>query len=174
MAMYIATLIGLTSLLFITGAANMPYGFASFLTGVLVLAVVAERRSIVESDQESSAAPEELTDRRRRVLIVGAGTVGRSLADALEAEGSYRVVGFVDDQLEDGGSPSRPVLGTRSTAMSIMQEYDIEEVFVAYAPTWQHRLAEHLLDERPGVRVTLVPSPVETLVRKDRVHSIGD
>src|SRR5688572_21063947 len=34
-----------------------------------------------------------------RALVVGAGTVGRALADSLEADGKYFVVGFIDDHM---------------------------------------------------------------------------
>ncbi|NDP40980.1 MAG: hypothetical protein GZ093_20040 [Rhodoferax sp.] len=50
----------------------------------------------------------------QRLLIVGAGGHGRSVAEAVLAAGMYEVVGFLDDAAAGPAQVgSYPVLGTR-------------------------------------------------------------
>ncbi|MBI3909882.1 MAG: sugar transferase [Armatimonadetes bacterium] len=109
-----------------------------------------------------------------RALIVGAGTVGQMLARSLEADGRYHVVGFVDDQLEGEDDGEWQVLGGKEQTFAVIQKYSIDEVFLAYAPTWQQRLAEDLTVYHPEVRVRVVPSAYEALMRLNNIENLGD
>jgi exopolysaccharide biosynthesis polyprenyl glycosylphosphotransferase len=66
------------------------------------------------------------------------------------------------------------VLGSREDTIHLVRTFQIDEVFVAYAPSWQQRLAQELAAEQPEVRVQIVPTAYEALMRVDRVSSIGD
>lgn len=111
--------------------------------------------------------------RKRRVLIVGAGEVGCLLAHNLEDAG-YEVVGFVDDELRcttEGWN----VLGERADIERIVDEYQVDEVIIAYAPTWQQRLAETLIrNGHRRVQVKMVPSIVEVVLNDPAVNRVGD
>jgi exopolysaccharide biosynthesis polyprenyl glycosylphosphotransferase len=111
---------------------------------------------------------------RRRALIIGAGTVGRTLAEKLDADPRYHVVGFIDDALYASEDTSWALLGPREDASAIVRQYDIDEVFVAYAPTWQQELTEELAQGGSPVHVRVVPSFYETMLRTDRMESLGD
>src|SRR5579862_4296150 len=48
--------------------------------------------------------------RRRRIVIVGAGVVGRTLAESLERSGRHEVLGFIDDNADLVTNSPWPVL----------------------------------------------------------------
>ena len=138
------------------------------LTGAVVLEQEKSRRA--HSDGM-------LKDARSRALIIGAGKVGKTLAANLEASGIYQVVGFVDDQLdpiEAEEIEKNLILGTRRDAGELVKRYAIDEVFVAYAPTWQQRLADQLAEESPHVAMRVVPTPYESMMRVGSVEHLGD
>jgi exopolysaccharide biosynthesis polyprenyl glycosylphosphotransferase len=143
--------------------------------GLLLAAVVFER-----AEREPAAEPESAPDPdlratgRRRALIVGAGKVGRTIATQIEANGHYEVVGFIDDDLQYVEQGHWPVLGGREATVHIVREYGIDEVVLAYAPTWQQRLAEELVTTQPDVQIRLVPSTYEALMQISAVQSLGD
>jgi sugar O-acyltransferase (sialic acid O-acetyltransferase NeuD family) len=67
----------------------------------------------------------------RRLLIVGAGGYGRSVAEAVDAAGDYAIAGFVDDaaaSLAQVGS--YPVLGTTADIKTYRAQADLAIVAV--------------------------------------------
>jgi exopolysaccharide biosynthesis polyprenyl glycosylphosphotransferase len=110
----------------------------------------------------------------QRVLIAGAGTVGRTLAAQLEADARYQVIGFVDDEIDPFGNKDWPILGPRAAAVDIIRKYQVDEVVVAYAPTWQQELVDDLLLDDLSVNVRVVPSHYETMLCSPRIESVGD
>jgi exopolysaccharide biosynthesis polyprenyl glycosylphosphotransferase len=119
--------------------------------------------------KETRTNPKEI-----RVLIVGAGTVGQDLARSLHDDGRYRVVGYADDDMETAALQEGIVLGRKDEVPKLVEDYVIDEVYVAYAPTWQQRMVEHLTTYHPGVQVHVVPSPYESLINTGTVQSMGD
>jgi Undecaprenyl-phosphate glucose phosphotransferase len=72
-------------------------------------------------------------DNVKRILVAGAGELGRTVAETLVAhrELGYRVVGFLDDApgpLEQGGLP---VLGSLGHAQAVVQAQQIDQIYVA-------------------------------------------
>jgi exopolysaccharide biosynthesis polyprenyl glycosylphosphotransferase len=125
---------------------------------------------------EGESRPERRV--RTRALVVGAGEVGRKLAESLEAEGRFEVIGFVDDAAQGmvaSVAGEWPVLGRRENAAAVVERYGVEEVFIAYAPTWQQQLAERLLVKQPvgtrEVAIQVVPSSYETMMRQGSLGS---
>lgn len=152
-------------------------GIAGFALGALMAAVVVERDAPAEFPVERSQPVTSVVDRpvpvASRALIVGAGTVGQALAASLESTGRCRVVGFVDDDPVLQDSPW-PVLGAREQTAELVRRHQVDEVILAYAPTWQQRLAEELMTTHPGLSVRVVPSPYEALMKTGSVESFGD
>lgn len=68
----------------------------------------------------------------RRILIVGAGVVGRRLADQIKAyQGlGYKVIGFVDDNLA-GREKDPPILGSIDQIKDLIQQNHIDHVVTA-------------------------------------------
>jgi exopolysaccharide biosynthesis polyprenyl glycosylphosphotransferase len=122
------------------------------------------------------SASKAVSSPRRRVLIVGAGSVGCALAEKLGNDPGYDVVGFVDDDTEplSQTSWSIPILGPNSAASKIVQEYSIDEVLVAYAPSWQQELMNDIARHGLAVEVRVVPSYYEAMMSSPQIGSIGD
>jgi exopolysaccharide biosynthesis polyprenyl glycosylphosphotransferase len=138
------------------------------------MSVLLERRPAVQTAEFEGVEETQLTGRRKRALIVGAGSVGSDLATHLESQGDYQVIGFVDDHYASADNGKWRVLGDRDSADRVIEEFGIEEVFVAYAPTWQQRLTERLAAHRPDIRLRVVPSPFEAMMQVRNVESCGD
>ncbi len=97
--------------------------------------------------------------RPQRVLIVGAGLVGRNLqAQLLEYAGlNLHFAGFLDDDPEKR-QQDRGILGTLSDAREVIQNFKIDNVVIALplrAYDRTNRLAEDLLDL--PIKVWIVP-----------------
>lgn len=139
-------------------------------------------RSPITMKHEPVAEPEASRNidylssvRLPRILIVGAGAVGHSLARSMESEGRCHVIGFVDDESEEVVSQEDwPILGKRAETSSLIARHEIDEVVLAYAPTWQQQLAEELAARHPNVFMRIVPSNYEALLRVQEVESYGD
>jgi exopolysaccharide biosynthesis polyprenyl glycosylphosphotransferase len=106
--------------------------------------------------------PDLWPGRKRRVLIVGAGSVGREVAQALHDYRWARLepVGFVDDapSSEPIGQPALPVLGSLSATAQIVHDQKIDEAIIALPLRAHERLMELVvaLQELP-VNIRLVP-----------------
>jgi exopolysaccharide biosynthesis polyprenyl glycosylphosphotransferase len=145
------------------------------IVGFVAAAVVLEREPLIRGvglSQPIDWTREEV--KPLRALIVGAGSVGRALAKSLEAQGRYEVVGFVDDQFELSPDDEWPLLGGRDATAALVKDFNIDEVFLAYVPTWQQRLVEDLTAHHPEVVVQVVPSPYEAMMQLGKVQSMGE
>jgi UDP-GlcNAc:undecaprenyl-phosphate GlcNAc-1-phosphate transferase len=112
-------------------------------------------------------------DERRRVIVVGAGSAGRGAARDLEAEGSTRVVAFLDDspRLRRRRVQGIPVLGGTGDAAAVLETTRAEEVVVTIpdAPAERLELVALACDAigvphsvvRP--RATVVPTPTRAI-----------
>ena len=175
---FVAVAVGAAA--WIPGAYRVPFILAlACLLGAIVMApIVLEREERQHRPRTAEADPEQSYAQSAavpiRCLIIGAGSVGRSLAQSLEAKGKYQVVGFVDDLADISDQEGLTMLGGRESTESLIQEHRIDEVFFAYAPTWQQRLAEDLLNSYPHVQVRVVPSSYEALMHVGSVESYGD
>ena len=129
------------------------------------------REKSVRSEKAAQILPQSA---RVRVLIVGAGDVGRTLAHNLEAGGKHEVIGFADDEEVSETVGKWRVLGKRSDTVELVQAFAADEVVVAYAPTWQQMLTNQLAIENPNVGVRVVPSVYESLLRVSNVENYGD
>jgi Undecaprenyl-phosphate glucose phosphotransferase len=68
----------------------------------------------------------------RRVLVAGAGELGRTVADTLvgHRELGYRVVGFLDDQRAEP-LLGLPVLGRLEDAVDVLRAQQVDQIYVA-------------------------------------------
>ncbi|MCC6446937.1 MAG: sugar transferase [Armatimonadetes bacterium] len=113
----------------------------------------------------------------RHVLIVGAGEAGRAIASELSHQSgpACQVVGFVDDNPSGLNLDGCQVLGGRDDIMNLIQHYHVEEVVIAYAPTWQQKLAETLVRKSQGqVNVKIMPSLYEAMIARPSFARISD
>lgn len=119
---------------------------------------------------------------RRRVLIIGGGTVALEAARMLRqhSESGLRLLGCVADteaseleNQEDPEMPSLPVLGKLNAAPQIIRQLEVDDVIVTMA--WQEReQTERLvrnLDRYP-VQIRMIPDYLE-LSSRTRVEDFG-
>lgn len=109
-----------------------------------------------------------------RAVIVGAGEIGRRLAVHLDRQGMYEIVGFVDDDARDTHVGKWRLLGGRDDTLDLISEHQIDEVIVAYAPTWQQQLLEDLAANHPNVSISLVPGTFEAMLSTRQVECYDD
>jgi exopolysaccharide biosynthesis polyprenyl glycosylphosphotransferase len=107
---------------------------------------------------------------KTRVLIVGAGELGRILGDDIRSYASlvYDVVGYVDDEPFVGKAD---VLGTPEDLPKLIEEHKVDEVLM----TWHRRRLVEILDEctQLGVRVRLIPAYHEVILGQLHILQIA-
>jgi exopolysaccharide biosynthesis polyprenyl glycosylphosphotransferase len=124
--------------------------------------------------------------RKRRVLIIGAGSIGREIAQALTEHRWTQLepIGFVDDQpasqtakadaTKTNASPVLPILGPLSTTASIVREHEIDEVVIALPLRAHEQLMELVvaLQELP-VNIRLVPDILDLVFIRASVEEFA-
>lgn len=113
----------------------------------------------------------------KRVLIVGAGEVGRSLAEAIENQpgSNCEVVGFIEDDMTIVNGSKGRILGARQDLFDVIERYQVDEVIVAYAPTWQESVLRQLMsDGHRDLQVRVVPSMYELMITKPVGAAVDD
>jgi Undecaprenyl-phosphate glucose phosphotransferase len=113
----------------------------------------------------------------RRVLVVGAGRLGRAVVDKFleHPEAGLRAVGFADDDPSKRGSEYRgvPVLGTTAEAASIVDERGADTVFLAL-PLEAHRAMLSVLQDvgRTIADVRVVPDLLQHITFRAGVEDL--
>ena len=113
-----------------------------------------------------------------RVLIVGAGEVGRAVMRSIMAqpELGYQVVGFVDDDPERGRTDIGrfKALGGIENLPRVVQDEDIDEVIITL-PWMHHRKILSIMREceRGRVRARIVPDLFQLSISRVKVEDLG-
>ena len=113
----------------------------------------------------------------RRVLVVGAGRLGRAVVDKLaeHPESGLRSVGFVDDDPEKVGASYRgvPILGATADAARIVEEKRVDAVFLAL-PLSAHRAMLAVLKDvaRTVADVRVVPDLLQYITFRAGVEDL--
>ena len=113
-----------------------------------------------------------------RILIVGAGEIGRTLIRHIVAQPGlgYRVVGFVDDDPHRGSTDIGRfrALGELSNLPQIVQAEGVDEVLITL-PWRYHRKILDIVDQcvRQRVQVRIVPDLFQLSLSRVNVDNIG-
>ena len=112
----------------------------------------------------------------KRVLIAGAGDLGRLVADKLieHRELGFRVVGFLDDRAGDHiGYRGLPVLGTLTEGSEILRQEKIDHLYIAL-PLEEHIKMLALVETtgREGVDVHVVPDLLQFIALRARLENL--
>jgi Undecaprenyl-phosphate glucose phosphotransferase len=113
----------------------------------------------------------------RRILIAGAGDLGRVVADRIleHRELGYQIVGFVDDKAggDHLGYRGLPLLGSLSEAAAIVGNENIDELYVAL-PLEEHMKLLDLVEStsREGVDVKVVPDLLQFIALRARLEDL--
>ena len=111
-----------------------------------------------------------------RVLIVGAGELGRAVMRNLVArpELGYRMVGFVDDDLSKGDLGRFKALGGLESIGGVLKAERVDEVIITL-PWMYHRTIMGLVRscESQGVRARVVPDVFQLSLSRVDMDDIG-
>ncbi len=113
----------------------------------------------------------------KRILIAGAGELGRLVADKIleHRELGYQIVGFVDDRAAGDhlGYRGLPLLGTIAEASDIAARESIDHLYVALPPD-QHVQMLDLIEttSRECVDVKVVPDLLQVIALRARLEDL--
>jgi exopolysaccharide biosynthesis polyprenyl glycosylphosphotransferase len=115
---------------------------------------------------------------RERVLIVGAGEVGHTLAAKIAAHPEYRIelVGFLDDgepRRNGGSGPTISVIGSLADLDAIIEHEGVDRVIVAFSRARHNdflRIVRACADS--GVKVNIVPRLFEVVSSQALVDDV--
>jgi exopolysaccharide biosynthesis polyprenyl glycosylphosphotransferase len=168
----IAAFIGLMaySLVFIIQQeSNLPrIGFGAFLLFASVLTLIW--RMVFIRIYKS-------TGQRRRVLLIGAGKAGQTLAEVYNSQGtrSFNLIGYVDDDTAKVGKRicGLRVLGSSIHLLNIIDVYHISDLVIAINGEIQGATFQSILDaQEKGVEVTRMPILYEEMTGRVPVHHL--
>jgi Undecaprenyl-phosphate glucose phosphotransferase len=112
----------------------------------------------------------------KRVLIAGAGDLGRVVADKVleHRELGFRIVGFIDDRLGDHiGYRGIPLLGALGEADDIIRRESVDHLYVAL-PLEEHVKMLGLIEatNREGVDIHVVPDLLQFIALRARLENL--
>src|SRR5947209_8010712 len=158
--------------LFALGRISPAIVTVEFLLSLMgALGVRGLRRYIYEAESKKADAPQQ--EQERRVLLIGAGMMGATVARDMTKNPSIKIVGFLDDDPRKQGAvvAGAKVLGPTSMLTEITRTQKVDSVLVCIAPSARgsfNRLVA-LLDSLP-VTSKFVPTITEILNSQDGLH----
>jgi exopolysaccharide biosynthesis polyprenyl glycosylphosphotransferase len=113
----------------------------------------------------------------RRVIIVGAGKAGHSLADIYQRLNPppFLLIGFVDDDFRKQGKSHYgfAVLGSSKNLLDIIEDYHVSDIVVAINGEIKGETFQSILDaQEKGVEVTRMPILYEEMTQRVPVEHL--
>jgi Undecaprenyl-phosphate glucose phosphotransferase len=113
----------------------------------------------------------------KRILIAGAGDLGRLVADKIleHRELGYQIVGFIDDRAAGDhlGYRGLPLLGTIEEAAEITAREDVDHLYIALPPDQHVRMLELIEStSRECVDVKVVPDLLQVIALRARLEDL--
>ena len=117
------------------------------------------------------------TGQRRRILLVGAGKAGQTLAELYNSLGtrSFYIVGYIDDDMEKAGKTLHgiQVLGPSVRLLHLIDVYHISDLVIAINGEIQGATFQAILDaQERGVDVTRMPILYEEMTGRVPIHHL--
>ncbi|NTW11989.1 MAG: sugar transferase [Anaerolineales bacterium] len=168
----IAAFIGLIafSLLFITRQnTNLPrVGVGGFLLFASILTLIW-RMIFIRIYKR--------TGQLRRILLIGAGKAGQTLAELYHSLGtrSFHIIGYIDDDAQKVGRTFHglPVLGTSGQLLNLIDDHHISDLVVAINGEIQGSTFQNILDaQEKGADVTRMPILYEEMTGRVPIHHL--
>tara|TARA_Y100000588_G_scaffold391888_1_gene501910 strand:- start:1507 stop:2946 length:1440 start_codon:yes stop_codon:yes gene_type:complete len=143
-----------------------------FLTNNIALAYLSREtlRTIVQKRFKAGLG-------LKRVLIAGTGDLARHVADKIlqHSEFGYQIIGFVDDKAatDTMGYRGLPVLGQTTEAAEIIQDEQIDQLYVAL-PLEEHEKMLALIEvsNRECIEVKVVPDLLHVIALRARLEDL--
>lgn len=117
------------------------------------------------------------TGQLRRILSIGAGRAGQTLAELYNSLGtrSFNIIGFIDDDQQKAGKKYHgfPVLGSSDQLLTLIDAYQISDLVVAINGEIRGATFQAILDaQEKGVDVTRMPILYEEMTGRVPVHHL--
>jgi len=117
------------------------------------------------------------TGQRRRILLIGAGMAGQTLAELYQSLGtrSFNIVGFIDDDIKKIGKKFHelPVMGSSDRLLQMVDAYRITDLVVAINGEIQGATFQSILDaQEKGVDITRMPILYEEMTGRVPIHHL--
>jgi exopolysaccharide biosynthesis polyprenyl glycosylphosphotransferase len=117
------------------------------------------------------------TGQRRRILLIGAGKAGQTLAELYHSSDtrSFNLVGYVDDDATKVGKSlcGLRVMGTSVHLLNLINVYHISDIVIAINGEIQGATFQTILDaQENGVEVTRMPILYEEMTGRVPVHHL--
>ena len=117
------------------------------------------------------------TGQARRVLLVGAGKAGQTLAQLYNSLGprSFNIFGYIDDDPQKAGKMFHglPVLGTSECLLELMDNHRISDIVVAINGEIGGTTFQTILDaQEKGANVTRMPILYEEMTGRVPIHHL--
>jgi exopolysaccharide biosynthesis polyprenyl glycosylphosphotransferase len=117
------------------------------------------------------------TGQRRRVLVIGAGKAGQTLAEVYNSLGtrSFNLIGYVDDDTAKVGKRicGLRVLGSSLHLLNIVDVYHISDLVIAINGEIQGATFQSILDaQERGVEVMRMPILYEEMTGRVPIHHL--
>ncbi|HLO30733.1 MAG TPA: sugar transferase [Anaerolineales bacterium] len=117
------------------------------------------------------------TGQRRRVLLIGAGKAGQTLAQLYQTAGtqSFNLVGYVDDDKQKMGKTicGLRVMGSCVHLLNLIDVYHISDLVIAINGEIQGTTFQTILDaQEKGVEITRMPILYEEMTGRVPVHHL--
>jgi exopolysaccharide biosynthesis polyprenyl glycosylphosphotransferase len=117
------------------------------------------------------------TGQRRRILLIGAGKAGQTLAELYHSSGtrSFNLVGYVDDDKQKVGKTicGLRVLGSSIHLLNLIDVYHISDIVIAINGEIAGITFQTILDaQEKGVEVTRMPILYEEMTGRVPVHHL--
>ena len=117
------------------------------------------------------------TGQRRRVLLIGAGKAGQTLAELYNSLGtrSFNLIGYVDDDSTKVGKTicGLRVLGSSTHMLTLVDVHHISDLVIAINGEIQGTTFQSILDaQEKGVEVTRMPILYEEMTGRVPIHHL--
>ncbi|QXE91565.1 polysaccharide biosynthesis protein [Geomonas subterranea] len=172
----LSSLVSALALVFMKGPFGLPRSIY-FLDWFLLFSMVATSRLIWRIYRETKLMP--ALRKGRKTLIIGAGEAGNLLLKEIrkQADATYNVIGFVDDDPEKTGMrlSGVRVLGGTARLCALVRKHSIEEVIFAI-PSGGPELMRRVISncERAKARFKTLPGITDIIDGKFSMSQIKD
>lgn len=132
------------------------------------------RRSLYE--RKAHAEEKRHGEQSRRLLLIGAGLLGSTVAKELASRPGIKIVGFLDDNPRKVGAlvAGIRVLGPTNLLTELVENRKIDDVLVCIPPASRHAFSRlWVLLEKLPIRSRFVPTIDEIMVAEDALSVNG-
>lgn len=145
---------------------------------LLSLAGLVTIRSVCRISQErGDRATCDVSPRKKRVLLYGAGRAGVMLARELASHGDLEVVGFIDDDPRKHTSiiAGLRVLGSGANLATLVRRKQLDEVMISIAAPSPGMISRTLSECKAiPVKTTIVPPAQEIIAGRVRISRVRE